>query len=250
MDWEANGAVNTPQNQGYCGSCWAHASVGSIEGIHKIRFGELCQFSVQEVIDCATRTQQLKDIFGRILGVQQVKGKGCQGGYPFNAFEYVKRWGIVAEKAYPLRCIMGHGKCQRDGKMMETTGLIDSYALNCSNERALMRAVSKQPVVVSLDTCPTVLLYTYKGGIIEIEDWPPSEAEPAKNMRHAVLLVGYGKDSNGNLYWKFKNSYGPRWGSKGFRYLRRGVADKRGVAGITRYISYSPIIFKGEGIPK
>ncbi|OEL23951.1 hypothetical protein BAE44_0015030 [Dichanthelium oligosanthes] len=61
-------------------------------------------------------------------------------------------------------------------------------------------------------------------------------------VKHAVLVVGYGKDDEGNLFWKIKNSYGTTWGDKGYAYLRRGIEDKRGGAGITRWHSFSPVI--------
>ena len=81
----------------------------------------------------------------------------------------------------------------------------------------------------------------------------PSEANRLHNSRpaadgdrgarsHAVLVVGYGTDKEGNKFWKIKNSWGTWWGDGGFAKLRRGVADKNGVAGITRYLGYIPII--------
>lgn len=32
VDWEVQGAITTPQDQRWYGSCWAHISVGAIEG--------------------------------------------------------------------------------------------------------------------------------------------------------------------------------------------------------------------------
>ena len=35
-------------------------------------------------------------------------------------------------------------------------------------------------------------------------------------MDHAVLLTGWGSDSNGKKYWNVRNSWGGRWGEKGY----------------------------------
>lgn len=103
-----------------------------------------------------------------------------------------------------------------------------------------MRAVSKQPVAVYVDSCPQDLKDEYHGGLIEFHRWPAGAK--GEKPAHAVVLVGYGKDENGNPFWKIKNSWGREWGDRGFGYLRRGCNEKGGVAGITKYCSLSPII--------
>uniref|UniRef100_A0A0E0EE89 Peptidase C1A papain C-terminal domain-containing protein n=1 Tax=Oryza meridionalis TaxID=40149 RepID=A0A0E0EE89_9ORYZ len=246
VDWEASGAVNSPQHQvWFCGSCWAHAAVGSIEGIHKIRFNVLPRLSVQEIIDCAIRTKKITDEFGRTYNIK-VKGKGCYGGFPSYVYDYVKKWGIVSEDSYRLRWIRSHGKCRRDEKM-DIAGFISGFVFNPPNEKSLMKAVSKQPVVVLLDKPPPKITNGYNGWIIDMDEWPPSEEHISKRIRHAVLLVGYGKDSEGKLFWKIKNSWGLNWGRRGFGYLRRGVADERGVGGITQYANQTLEIEWGGG---
>jgi C1A family cysteine protease len=43
-----------------------------------------------------------------------------------------------------------------------------------------------------------------------------------KKYGHSVAVVGYGK-SGGKEYWLLKNSWGTKWGDKGFLKLERGV---------------------------
>ena len=52
FDWRDHGAVTPVQNQGGCGSCWAFAATGAVEGAYKITNGVLIKFAEQEFVDC------------------------------------------------------------------------------------------------------------------------------------------------------------------------------------------------------
>lgn len=78
IDWVAQGAVTSVKNQGECSSCWAFASVGTVEGLSKISFGSLKEFSVQQLIDCSGS-------YGNI---------GCNGGMISYALKYITEKGI------------------------------------------------------------------------------------------------------------------------------------------------------------
>ncbi|KAL6603470.1 hypothetical protein ACP70R_043831 [Stipagrostis hirtigluma subsp. patula] len=231
VDWVARGAVTPPRDQGMCGGCWAHATVSSIESIYQIKCKRLLRLSVQEVLDCAEREEEIN---GK---KHHVKGKGCRGGYAKEAFAYVKKHGIAAEKDYPQRrflgSIMGDGKC----RYMKLAAFISGWGYTEPSEEALMKATARQPIVVGAAPMPDELDQDYKGAIIEFEQWPPSDSKTG----HALLVVGYGEDENGK-FWKVKNSRGTKWGKGGFAYLRRGVSDRRGVAGIVASRGFYPIL--------
>jgi C1A family cysteine protease len=65
VDWRVNGYVSTPVDQGGCGSCYAWAAVGALEG--QVRKCGITNetLSVQSIVDCAT------------VGVW-----GCSSGWP------------------------------------------------------------------------------------------------------------------------------------------------------------------------
>ena len=73
----------------------------------------------------------------------------------------------------------------------------------------------------------------YKKGIIDTKDCLEGY-DPA----HAVVGVGYGKDETGVEYVIIKNSWGPRWGEKGYARISLSQEhDERGICGVLTRIS-------------
>lgn len=50
------------------------------------------------------------------------------------------------------------------------------------------------------------------------------------DVNHAVLIVGYGTEPNGQKYWLIKNSYGPQWGIGGYVKLAKDANNHCGIA--------------------
>ena len=74
-------------NQGSCGSCYAFASVGSIESKIYINTGVLQELSAQQLVDCT-----------RGFGNQ-----GCLGGSIGACFQYAQSFPLQSADSYPYR---------------------------------------------------------------------------------------------------------------------------------------------------
>ncbi|KAJ4952040.1 hypothetical protein NE237_028872 [Protea cynaroides] len=207
FDWRTKGAVTDVKDEGQCGSSWAFSAVAAVEGIHKIKTGELLNLSPQQLVSCDNNSH------------------GCKGGSPIYAYEYImEHGGITTWENYPYTG--SNSNCDESKARLPPSVTIDSYALVPPTESALQFAVATmQPISVAIDATDMSFVH-YKSGIY-------SESKCGTRQNHAVTVVGYGREGGAD-YWIVKNSWGSKWGENGYIRMHRGV-DSCGIASFAIY---------------
>ncbi|CAA7028709.1 unnamed protein product [Microthlaspi erraticum] len=206
-DWTMEGAVTPVKAQGQCGGCWAFVAIATVEALTRISRGKLMSLSEQQLIDC----NKIND--------------GCSSGRVPEAYEYIIRnGGVTTDLQYPYQVKVG--TCRSNtGSAMQISGF---QTVPENNERALLEAVSRQPVAVLINERSFM---HYSGGVFDAPDCGIS-------VSHAVTLVGYGTTKEGIKYWLAKNSWGTTWGEKGYIRLRRDVEWPEGMCGLAQWGFY------------
>jgi hypothetical protein len=216
VNWVKKGAVTPVKNQLNCGSSWAFAATGALEGLYYLTNLVLLEFSQQQLLDCATNLPPGQNAcFGN-------------GGTIEQMFQYAKHHGIESSVDYPYTGEVQNCTYNPNATVFNISGYdhIEPF-----NNKQLTEAVSRQPVSVMVETKSQEFQF-YKSGILN-SPWCGNDPD------HSVLAVGYGTEG-GLDYWILKNSWGESWGEKGYIKILRESVKNPGMCGIAT-MGYWPI---------
>ncbi|KZV39502.1 zingipain-2 [Dorcoceras hygrometricum] len=99
---------------------------------------------------------------------------------------------------------------------------IDGYDLLASDERGLKAAVAEQPASVVIDA-GSVPFHFYRSGIFD--------GDCGSLYKQSVTVVGYegsgddDEDEEAPTYWIVENSWGTKWGEKGYMRLKSNTSE-------------------------
>jgi C1A family cysteine protease len=188
-NWTRN--FGPAKDQGSCGSCWAFAAIGAVEGNYSVKFGKELRFAEQELVDCSQYTN------------------GCRGSSPASALRYVLESGIAYENSYEY--ISGLTRSANTCKSKEVPRNMILTGTSACNSRTCTRALvrnllSQGPLVSLIDGEGNGIYKNYASGILEM---------PCSEDNHAIIMTGLDVDSSGREYYLGRNSWGSDWGENG-----------------------------------
>jgi C1A family cysteine protease len=198
-------SFGAPRDQGNCGSCWAFATTGAVEGSYNKAFADKRlddYLSPQQLVDC------------------DLENYGCDGGAVLQALNYIVSNGVSYEKDYQYK--EEQQECNKNRApspvVTETIGI--KY---CSNYERKNKCTRKKvnnllvqgPLVVGIDA-GTRAFQSYSKGIF---------TATCSEDNHAVILVGFAnKSKSSKSHLLVRNSWGATWGENG--YIRVGINAK------------------------
>eukprot|EP00271_Cylindrocystis_brebissonii_P015673 TRINITY_DN38636_c0_g1_i1.p1 TRINITY_DN38636_c0_g1~~TRINITY_DN38636_c0_g1_i1.p1 ORF type:complete len:360 (+),score=54.34 TRINITY_DN38636_c0_g1_i1:65-1144(+) len=214
--WPHCKTISTIRDQGHCGSCWAFGAVEALTDRFCVQGNESVALSANDLVACC----------GFLCGM------GCSGGWPYKAWRYFIRKGVVTDACQPYFDQEG---CQHPGcspglptpKCTKTCSnnegweeskhyAKDAYVVGPDQEEIKAELFLNGPVEVDYNVYEDFVYYT--GGV-----YKHVYGEFAGG--HAVKLIGWGTTPEGVDYWLIANSWNKSWGEDGYFRIVRGVNE-------------------------
>jgi hypothetical protein len=209
-------------NQGPCGSCWAHATTECITIRLAIATGYYLPVDITQMLRCDNKQND----------------NGCHGGMMNNAMTWVRQSGGITGPGCSGQSYDGFtticGSCgdpscngcaeckpcvSYDYKVTCTLNSQVSY-LPGNTKQSIINALQGGPITIAI-RAGIPYFQTYTGGVLNWVNGNKNNTiyiEFENKLDHAVLLVGYIKCGD-KEYWKIQNSWGIWWGHSGFFYV-------------------------------
>ncbi|MEW6413289.1 MAG: C1 family peptidase [Candidatus Zixiibacteriota bacterium] len=228
FDWRELGGVTPVKDQKACGSCWAFATVGSLECNLKIRDGITVDLSEQYLVSCNSDDWS------------------CDGGWwahnyhlpysdPYAKTDDCGGYGPVFEADFPYTAKDDSCACpypHQDTLCLDDWGYI-SFEYDIPTVDQIKQAIlTYGPVGVAVYASSNWTYYT--GGIWNV----CSDVE----INHAVVLVGWDDMLGAEGCWIMRNSWGSSWGEGGYMYIEYGCS-RIGFNGVYVDCGLSPTLY-------
>jgi len=193
FDWRNHpNAVTGVYNQGSCGSCWAFSATENHESRFALQHGQNVQsLSVQQIVDCDDSSKY-----------------GCNGGWPYQAWEYIMsqggqdKWSCYPYVGYAQGCHW-NGGCN-------AAGIVSWTWIDRGNEPGMLSWLwGNAPISICVDASQWIY---YNGGIV-------LSSKCARDFDHCVLLTGWNMNTSPPS-WNVRNSWGTDWGEGGYIQLQ------------------------------
>lgn len=202
IDWKGKGGVNKIKDQGQCGSCWAFSTQGAVEGAHFADRGTLVDFAEQYLVSCDHN------------GIFPFKNMGCSGGQMNRAFSFLTKNLNVYQADYKYTAkdySDPENECKKGITYATNSKLKDYWSVPEDKDGFdnLLTRLAERTVAVAIQADQPAFRY-YTDGII-----PEGECE-GQSLDHGVLLYGLDKDAEAGDVLLVRNSWGERWGEKGY----------------------------------
>lgn len=197
FDWTKKIATVGLQRQSGSKTCWAHAVTAALEWNWAIRNtpGKMPNLSAQPIIDRA----------------------GVEGGHPIaDAFEILLYHGTALESDY-----LGNGHPGQLRKVKTPYRIVAWASVDPKKNRPTVEQIKDSlvrhgPLTASVYASPA--FKKYKSGLFS-EFIQTSESDPTT---HYVLIVGWDDSKGKKGAWKIQNSWGAKWGERGFMWIEYG----------------------------
>jgi cathepsin B len=199
LDWRLKSAtcIHEIRNQGNCGSCWAFSASSVVSDRCCLRKEDHGWLSPQELVSC-----------------DKANG-GCNGGWEFNALDYVAKYGLVPDACFPYKAanLPCPSKCA-DGKDWTSSHICKCGAkVFCQGSDAMVKCMQTGPVTAGMWVYPDFM--NYRGGIYK---W---NKQGGRLGGHAIRCIGYA--ASPEAHYTCANSWGTSWGEQG--YFRIAVGE-------------------------
>jgi len=144
-----------------------------------------------------------------LLSCVDTKAYGCDGGWTYVAYEYIKSaGGYDSLESYPYTAADGSCKFRKTNVQARITDW--KYVTSTKSETVMRDYVGTTgPLSICVDASSWQF---YNGGVLKT---------CGNSIDHCVQIVGYGAVS-GTQAWIVRNSWGASWGERGYIYLEYG----------------------------